>query len=343
MASDSEGAQDAKAPRATDVVCRDHDYYHPTGDSIIRIENTLFKVTEGDSDDLPIALEGERAEEFRAVLKYIYAPPLQTQVHSMTIAALPELVSVAKFADKYGMDHWRQWALSVLATLLANLDTPPVEHFPRLYSLYHRLHELPMRDRVMKSWCAVVEKNELSIIPVLEAAEATGDEDALAEVYCVQIRRWQDRASMFDPETFTEPGVSPIHIQRILFGYSSLSLAWSQLHHQRPPYPFQAAECQGANVFRVLSHHDSCIPYCRERWTEAISDAERQYPHITQVASRLSQVGWHMKHNTGHLGHMTGEEECFADFVTRYNHHVALDSHCLANHFFPRDKVATKK
>ncbi|KAJ7807093.1 hypothetical protein B0H14DRAFT_3765231 [Mycena olivaceomarginata] len=125
---------------------------------------------EGDSDDLPIALEGERAEEFRAVLKYIYAPPLQTQVHSMTIAALPELISVAKVADKYGMDHWRQWALSVLATLLANLDTLPVEHFPRLYSLYHRLHELPMRDRVMKSWCAVVEKNELSIIPVLEAA-----------------------------------------------------------------------------------------------------------------------------------------------------------------------------
>jgi hypothetical protein len=50
-----------------------------------------------------------------------------------------------------------------------------------------------------------------------------------------------------------------------------------------------------------------------------------------------------MKHNTGRLGHMTGEEECFADFVTRFNHHVGLDSHCLANHFFPRDKVATKK
>jgi hypothetical protein len=33
-----------------------------------------IREAEGDSDDLPIALEGERAEEFRAVLKYIYAP-----------------------------------------------------------------------------------------------------------------------------------------------------------------------------------------------------------------------------------------------------------------------------
>ncbi|KAJ7840396.1 hypothetical protein B0H14DRAFT_3696414 [Mycena olivaceomarginata] len=75
----------------------DNEYYHSTGDSVIRIENTLFKVhklfltynsavfatlfdlpgetgrVEGLSDDLPIVLEGETSENFRIILKYVYA------------------------------------------------------------------------------------------------------------------------------------------------------------------------------------------------------------------------------------------------------------------------------
>ncbi|KAJ7939593.1 hypothetical protein B0H13DRAFT_1569175, partial [Mycena leptocephala] len=77
---------------------RDHQFYYESGDCIIRAEDTLFKihkfvitqdsavfsslfslpqgslVVEGSSDDLPITLEGENANDIRSLPKYLYAP-----------------------------------------------------------------------------------------------------------------------------------------------------------------------------------------------------------------------------------------------------------------------------
>ncbi|KAF8209913.1 hypothetical protein K438DRAFT_1497631, partial [Mycena galopus ATCC 62051] len=116
----------------------DNEYYYSSGDSVIRIENTLFKVhkpfltynsavfatlfdlpgvtgrAEGLSDDLPIVLEGETAENFRIILKYVYA----RFIASVSIAALAEMISLVQSAHKYEMDDWVNWGLQVLTRLL---------------------------------------------------------------------------------------------------------------------------------------------------------------------------------------------------------------------------------
>ncbi|KAJ7246906.1 hypothetical protein B0H12DRAFT_1235399 [Mycena haematopus] len=225
------------ALRSPDVVrsangIRDNDHYHPTGDSIIRVENTLFKIhraflthfspifetmfdlpvgmgnAEGSTDDLPIVLDGEQATDFRAALKCIYASPIQIQIDGITIDALPEIISLTKFAHKYEMHHWNEWGLKVLSRLLADLSLTPVEHIPAIYSLYHLVEDTSARTRVMKSWCEVIEQRGLSVIPVIDAADACEDRDGLAEAYCTQIRLWEKRGNIFDPDFPSENGLS---------------------------------------------------------------------------------------------------------------------------------------
>ncbi|KAJ7919548.1 hypothetical protein B0H13DRAFT_1988638 [Mycena leptocephala] len=136
--------------RSTNVL-HDNEYYHSTGDSVIRIENifkvhklfltynsavftTLFDLpvetghAEGLSDDLPIVLEGETAENFRIILKYVYARPSQTQIASVSITALAEMISLVQSAHKYEMDDWVHWGLQVLTRLLEDLNSLPAEH-----------------------------------------------------------------------------------------------------------------------------------------------------------------------------------------------------------------------
>ncbi|KAJ6453921.1 hypothetical protein C8R45DRAFT_1192337 [Mycena sanguinolenta] len=243
-------------------VQRDKDHYHPTGDSVIQVESTLFKIhkfplmhnspifatifdlpvglgtPEGLSDDFPIVLEGEKADEFRALLKYTSAPPLQAQVERMTEAVLPEIISLVKLSHKYQMDHWKDWGLEVLVRLLVDLSSLPAEHLQPLYSLYSLLEDIPARIRMMKHWCQVINSKNLSIVPVIDAAEKWGNRDSLAEAYCMQIRRWEKKANILDPKSYSEDGLSPAHIQRIQSGWMSLSLSWSQFRSHDSPYRF---------------------------------------------------------------------------------------------------------
>lgn len=265
--------------------------------------------------------------------------PIEVQINNTGMASLPEIISLANLSHKYEMDHWKKWVLAVLDRLLLDLDSVPVEHLPALYSLYHRLGEVPMRSRVMKSWCKVVERDGLPINYLLNAADAREDKGALADVYCILIRRWEKRARIFDPESFAEDAVTAIHIQRINSGYMSLSLSWSRFSGSDAPYPFEDTACHGPPP-----HHETdCIPYYRRLWTQAISAAEARYPHITQMADRLCYVGQNLQENNS--GYGLEEEECLEHFIRRFNNHLQdeFKVHCLADHFFVRNKSASPK
>ncbi|KAJ6462199.1 hypothetical protein C8R45DRAFT_1220639 [Mycena sanguinolenta] len=343
--------------RLADV--QDNEHYYSSGDSIIRVENTFFKThkfhfihnspvfatmftlpsgngnPEGLSDDHPIVLEGEKAEEFRAVLKYIYSPPIQLQIHSIPVSALPEVVSLAKFSHKYAMDHWKQWALKVVSRQLGDLSSLPTEHLPELYSLFNLLElNSSLRGRITKRWCEVVEKDDLSIAPVLTAADAAGDRDALVSVYSIQIRRWENRPSRSDPESLFKDDISPTHCQRILSGYASLSLSWNRFRRPEPPSIFQDAQCQGGHTVQL--HEARCMPYHRTHWSEAILDAEGRYPHLTQMARRLSHVLQHLKDNNPEPSSSSPRAaDCFHAVIKRFNDYVQNDAQLLANYFFP--------
>ncbi|KAJ6474855.1 hypothetical protein C8R45DRAFT_1010751 [Mycena sanguinolenta] len=344
--------------RSTDVL-RDTDYYYPSGDSIIRVENTLFKIhkfvfvhhspvfatmfdlpvgigsPEGLSDDLPIVLEGENAGDFRLILKYIYASPLQTQIHSMTMAELPEVISVARFSHKYAMDGWKKWALKVVHRQLADINVLPAEYLSSLYSLFTLFNlNFSTRARLMGRWCQVVEDKKLPIVPVLAAADAARDNDALVEVYCLQIRRWE-KSRTIPPEPPTQDGISPAHFQRMLVGHASLTLWWNRLRGE-PSSTFQSAGC--GRVGTPEFHAERCIPYCRMQWISAIMEAEQLYPHVTQIARRLSHLAKHREQNNPPFSSQGKLVACFNAVLTRFNRHVQETHMSLASHFFPKSQ-----
>ncbi|GJE97119.1 hypothetical protein PsYK624_133300 [Phanerochaete sordida] len=129
---------------------RDPTYYISDGNSVLLVENTLFRVhrstltkdksafetmfqlssetdssrsessvtlaVEGESDDNPIHLQGDSADEFRALLWSLYALP-----HELLIAMTPEadpmqLVALARITNKYQFRSLETWALGALNT-----------------------------------------------------------------------------------------------------------------------------------------------------------------------------------------------------------------------------------
>ncbi|KAF7346640.1 BTB domain-containing protein [Mycena sanguinolenta] len=342
--------------RSADVR-RDNDHYHPTGDSIIRVENTLFKihrfpflrhspvfatmfdlpigagVPEGASDDFPIVLAGETASDFRAVIKYMYASPMQLQIGSIPVTALLEVIAVAKFSHKYAMDQWKEWAGTIIGRYMADLKALPAEHIPSLYALFSSLGvKRSARTLLMERWCEIVERQNDPIGQILIAADAARDTDGLVAIYCIQIRRWEKAASISAPED----GVDPTHFQRILSGHASLTLAWNRLRTHEPPSRFQDARCNGGGSPKF--HTERCLPYSRILWVAATVDAERCYPHITQIVSRISHLGKHIQQNVG--VHPSDADAttvtCFNAVIKRFHQINMQEAHkSLASHFFP--------
>lgn len=140
---------------------RDGAYYISDGNTVLLVENTLFKVhrstltkdksafetmfqlstetdssrsdssmaapPEGESDDNPIRLQGDTADEFRALLWALYALP-----HELMQAATPEancsqLVNLARITHKYqfrSIETWSMNALHAYYSKLGAFDTP---------------------------------------------------------------------------------------------------------------------------------------------------------------------------------------------------------------------------
>ncbi|KAJ7761830.1 hypothetical protein B0H16DRAFT_1530686 [Mycena metata] len=145
----------AKSKSVLPTPDRDAEFYNDSGDCVILVENTLFKVhrfilirhspvfstlfalphgasaAEGLSDDLPISLSDDKAQDFRSLFKYLYAPRVSfkptfchwfhssrsafaTQANSIPVTDLPDIIAVAKISNKYEICVWRDWALLVI-------------------------------------------------------------------------------------------------------------------------------------------------------------------------------------------------------------------------------------
>ncbi|KAJ7434587.1 hypothetical protein FB451DRAFT_288879 [Mycena latifolia] len=324
------------------TVFRDAKHYHPTGDCIIRVQNTLFKIhkfhlvhnssvfagmfdipsgeqQEGKSDDSPIVLEGEKAFGFRSVLKYIYAGGMGMQVDVIPLSALREIIAVAEFAEKYEMADLKEWALSFIYRRIFGPPTGkakqplmdlPEQDLAALHELYCRLDgdvACEYRDLIMATWCTRVDENRLPIAGVLRAAEASKQYTYLAEFYCVQLRRMKGHARVLTPTPFPSDDIPPVHLQRVYAGYCSLSLAWDRLREVGVHYPHQPGTCPSER------HHTKvCVSRLEKRWKEAISASESIQPDVTRMQRRLNLlVRYLRKHTELEDGR---KWECFARF-----------------------------
>jgi len=127
---------------------RDPTYYISDGNSVLLVENTLFKVhrsiltkdksafetmfqlsseadssrsdssmttiPEGETDENPIRLPGDTADEFRALLWALYALPHELMLATTSDANSAQLLNLARITHKYQFRSIETWALSVL-------------------------------------------------------------------------------------------------------------------------------------------------------------------------------------------------------------------------------------
>ncbi|KAI0802026.1 hypothetical protein BC629DRAFT_1284711 [Irpex lacteus] len=134
---------------------RDPTYYISDGNSVFLVENTLFKVhrstlmkdksafetmfqlssetdssrsdssvtqsTEGDADENPIRLQGDTADEFRALLWSLYALPheLLTAVAPDDIVGFTQMYNLARITNKYQFRSLESWALTSIHNYLS--------------------------------------------------------------------------------------------------------------------------------------------------------------------------------------------------------------------------------
>ncbi|KAI9058248.1 hypothetical protein FKP32DRAFT_1659419 [Trametes sanguinea] len=128
--------------------CRDPTYYINDGNTVLFVENILFKVhrsvltkdksafetmfqlsgetdsvrsdssmsmaQEGESDANPIRLQGDTADEFRALLWALYALPHELTLAMTTDADCTQLVNLVRITHKYQFRSIMTWALSAL-------------------------------------------------------------------------------------------------------------------------------------------------------------------------------------------------------------------------------------
>jgi len=150
---------------------RDPTYYISDGNTVLQVENTLFKVhrsmlvkdkstfdnmfslesytqnteleetlasgnSEGESDENPIRLLGDKAEEFSALMWSLYSLPAEI-AFSMTVQANDlQLINLARIAHKYQFRSTETWALKALTTYHSNTGgSPSVQNLVQITEL----------------------------------------------------------------------------------------------------------------------------------------------------------------------------------------------------------------
>ncbi|KAJ7873018.1 hypothetical protein B0H13DRAFT_2349190 [Mycena leptocephala] len=291
---------------------RDARFYHESGDCIILVGDTLFKfifirdspvfaglfalpqapgsVIEGSCDELPIRLSGDEEGPFRSLFKYLYAPALETQANRISITDLQDILAVADLAHKYEMTAWETWGFLVIGDLIRRHPGSLLSHdFVAIYNLCRRAFTQESEDLWAKTtvqWLERITDNDLPISDALNAAEASHDRHLLTSLYKIQLSRIPTTAaSMFQPTKLSMDGIPPVHVQRILAGFCSLSLTWSELRQNMIALPHHA-------ICSDEYHNTICIPATTSHWINAVTQAEKF--SISEVGHRINAVIQHL-------------------------------------------------
>ncbi|CAK5277909.1 unnamed protein product [Mycena citricolor] len=289
---------------------RDPDFYLSSGDCVLRVQNTLFRVhrfllerdscvfaavfdlpqgqldVEGATDAKPIRLEGDEVEDFRALLKYMYAPALDTQVKHVALTELPNIVHVSQLAHKYQMSKWQQWTDLVLLELVHNHSAVLTDDdMVAVYCAAHLNSFQHVLEAVTSSWLEQIRGKRLRIGPALDAGETYRARSFLGALYEIALSRMPSSpTNLFTPINLSIPDISPVHLGRIYTGYSSLSLSWLGLRHR-------AARIDVSRALCTLSYHENtCQTRFARDWVAAAVAVEKDYPNVCDIRERLTKM-----------------------------------------------------
>jgi hypothetical protein len=155
----------------------------------------------------------------------------ETQANRIPITDLQDILAVAHLAHKYQMMTWETWAFLVIDNLIEQhprgLSSP---EFVAIYHLCRRSFAGDLGAKTSAQWLGRITRNELPISDALNAAETSQDRHFLTSLYKIQLSRMPTTTTnMFHPTELPMHGIAPVHVRRILAGFCSLSLSWSQV------------------------------------------------------------------------------------------------------------------
>ncbi|CAK5283701.1 unnamed protein product [Mycena citricolor] len=343
---------------------KDAAFYHEDGDLVIRVESTLFNIhrfhlrgsavfqsmfslpvgpgqlPDGLCDEFPLLLEGYTAQDFRAILKWMYSTPLELNIHCLPVRAIADVVPLAAFAHKYELEMWRTWALSFLDLCVTEETSLKPTQFSLLHTLYEQINDSQQRQRIMQFWVQSLDgflSTKSEIIDAIDAAETHGERYPLANLYALYIRRFcpSTTATLLKPaklEIDTGSGLDEIHVQRILTGHMSLALGWSSwrvspgIELPSPP--------SGANWVVSEASFESA-------WLKAAEAADAAYPDTIDVLERISMMKHYLTEGMTELtrspySHSPAQYKAVSQSWRLYIADVCaeLDGFRLADHFF---------
>ncbi|KAK1229922.1 hypothetical protein PQX77_007021 [Marasmius sp. AFHP31] len=257
----------------------DEEYYIAEGNTIIRVEDTLFKVhryllsrdgsafegmfsldhirsgtvSEGDSDDNPIALHGDTPEEFRALLWSLYALPAEVFQMPSTQSDVVRFIHLARIAHKYSFRTTENWALHVLTVCQTNSDImPKANSTPILTQLtevavlcnHEELHEA-----VEPMWADLLFTGQTEdIISAMTVADKLNLRPLLGLAYYLMMLKGREEWN----NSNLKSALTREQKIRLLSGYYNISRACEALPTNAP----------------TLVHHPTCFMQgrCSEAW-----------------------------------------------------------------------------
>lgn len=253
------------------IPTRDNDYYISDGNTVLLVENILFKVhrstltkdkstfdtmfslpsdsssdssmtvgPEGESDDNPIRLQGDTAEEFRALLWALYALPNELMTAMTDDANCMQLLHIARIAHKYQFKSIETWASTALSRYYARIgafeglstlnndsddpNTPSLTQITELAGLCEN-HEL--LEAAVDKWRRLVSEGK-DVALAISLAERLNIRPLLGLSYHSMMLNGK---AHWD----SEPLLARNQKVRLLAGYYSLSKLWESMPSQTPP------------------------------------------------------------------------------------------------------------
>ncbi|KAJ7939120.1 hypothetical protein B0H13DRAFT_1850855 [Mycena leptocephala] len=287
-------------------------------------------VIEGSCDELPICQSGDEKGPFRCLFKYIYAPALETQANRISITDLQDILAVVHLAHKYEMTVWETWSFLVIGDLIRRHPSSLLSHdFVAIYNYCRRAFTEESEDLWIKTsvqWLERITDNDLSISDTLNAAEASHDRHFLTSLYKIQLSQIPTTAaSMFQPTQLSIDRIPPVHVQRILAGFCSLSLSWSELRQNMITLPRHA-------ICSDDYHHSICIPATTSHWINAVTQAEKF--SISEICHRINAVIQHLSAQTPRNRYVSERYQYGSDAqtpLTMWNQELTRN---MEGHFF---------
>ncbi|KAF8440827.1 hypothetical protein L210DRAFT_3612106 [Boletus edulis BED1] len=270
------------------IPTRDSLYYYSDGNTVLLVENTLFKVhrsaltkekstfesmfsldsdlrsstcsttnnsgvtvgPEGESDDNPIRLHGDSADEFRSLLWALYALPHELE-GAMTAKAISlKLFNLARITHKYEFRATENWALDKLKTIYmrpvhSHIDDAEGPNLVQLTELASLCEQRDLLDAATARWKRLIVSGK-DVALAIGMAERLNLRSLLGLAYHAMLLQGRE---VWD----TDPLLTRTHRIRLLSGHYALGRLGERLPNEPP----------------LLQHHPRCTGSVQVRCNQA--------------------------------------------------------------------------